>query len=298
MNRQDKILIKLTILLAFSLGMVFTNASYGAMRDDQENPNINQKDEQGRKQGKWVFLGKDQPEKGYPADGKISEGPFKDDRKNGRWYMYYNDGVTVKTEGEYIDNRPNGAFIKYHPNGKVKEEGTFNSRNYTNDLKRFNEEGTLVYSSSFDDAGNEEGAVKYFYDNGQVEFEYEAKDGKPTGTATRYWPNGDVKEKLTFNSDGSLKETSGEIAMVKPKVEVKEVGKVADKLPPKPVIKDPKFKPNAYNKVYNDNLELWMEGDFKDGRLFDGRLYIYDSDGLLLKVEVYKKGKYFSDGQI
>jgi antitoxin component YwqK of YwqJK toxin-antitoxin module len=41
-----------------------------------------------------------------------------------------------------------------------------------------------------------------------------------------------------------------------------------------------------------------MEGDFKDGRLFDGRLYIYDEDGLLLKVEVYKDGKYHSDGQL
>jgi antitoxin component YwqK of YwqJK toxin-antitoxin module len=41
-----------------------------------------------------------------------------------------------------------------------------------------------------------------------------------------------------------------------------------------------------------------MEGNFKGGQLWDGRHYIYDEDGLLLKVEVYKNGVYHSDGQL
>ena len=96
--------------------------------DEQDDPKINQKDEEGRKQGKWIFFGKDQPEKGYPMEGKISEGTYKNDRKNGRWTMYYKDGETPKIEGEFVNNRPNGPFVRYHPNGQVKEMGTFNKR--------------------------------------------------------------------------------------------------------------------------------------------------------------------------
>lgn len=266
---------------------------------DQTDLEINQKDERGRKQGKWIFFGKDQPNKGFPLDGKISEGPFKNDRKEGRWIMYHFDGKTPKIEGDYINNRPNGSFIKYHPNGKVEEIGFFNARFYTDSLRRYNEEGTLIYSTSYNEVGQESGSVKYFYDNGKPEFVYEAKNGKPSGKAIRYWANGDVKEEIIFNDDGSVKETSGEIARVNPDVVVKKVGKKSiEKLPPKPVGVGSDFNPNSYNKVYNSNLELWMDGEFKNGRLHNGRLYVYDEDGLLLKVEVYKDGKYHSDGQI
>ena len=53
-----------------------------------------------------------------------------------------------------------------------------------------------------------------------------------------------------------------------------------------------------YNKVYNDDDELWLDGKFKSGKLWDGKLYKYDSDGILLKIEIWKEGKYHSDGQL
>lgn len=286
-----------TLLSLFILSGYSFSSPLNPMYAEQDEPKINQKDANGRKQGKWIFLGKDQPEKGYPLEGKVSEGPFNDDRKHGRWIMYYNDGETPKTEGEYVNNRPNGTFIKYHPNGVIKEQGTFNKRVYADSLKRFNEEGVLVYESNHDETGKEAGTVKYFHDNGKPEFVYEAKNGTPTGKAVRYWPNGDIKEEIQYGADGMVEKTSGEIARVNEEVKVKKPGNQVVKLPPKPKT-DRKFKPNAYNKVYNDDKELWMEGEFKNGLLIDGRLYIYDEDGLLFKVEVYKDGNYHSDGQL
>ncbi|HZH86705.1 MAG TPA: hypothetical protein VFD77_05265 [Brumimicrobium sp.] len=290
--------ILLYILITIYISSSYTLASSGVpVLNDQDDPKINQKDINGKKQGKWVYFGKDQPEKGYPMEGKISEGPFNDDRKHGKWIMYFNDGETPKTEGEYVNNRPNGPFVKYHPNGKIKEQGVFNKRVYSDSLKRFNEEGILIYSSNHDETGKESGTVQYFHDNGNPEFIYEAVNGVPTGKATRYWPNGDVKEEIVYGSDGMVKETTGEVARVNEEVKVKKPGNENIKLPPKPSAHK-NFKPNAYNKVVNDDKELWMEGEFKNGLLYDGRLYIYDSDGLLFKVEVYKDGKYHSDGQL
>jgi antitoxin component YwqK of YwqJK toxin-antitoxin module len=71
--------------------------------------------------------------------------------------------------------------------------------------------------------------------------------------------------------------------------------------PPKianPRMKGLKFVTNGYNKVYNDNDEIWMEGEFKNGQLWDGKVYDYDADGILQKVRIFKLGRYHSDGQL
>jgi len=51
-------------------------------------------------------------------------------------------------------------------------------------------------------------------------------------------------------------------------------------------------------KKNGPNGEMNAEGEFKNGCLWNGRHFIFDKDGLLLKVEVYKEGKYHSDGQL
>ena len=65
-----------------------------------QNDTINQIDEEGKKQGLWIYYGKDRPESGYPKEGKVEEGTYKDDRKDGMWARYYNDGKTIKIRGE------------------------------------------------------------------------------------------------------------------------------------------------------------------------------------------------------
>ena len=281
-------------LIIFGLGDFSFASIITDNNDDQDDPK-NFVDENGRKQGKWVHLGKEQPEKGFPEDGKISEGTYLDDRRDGKWTLYYKDGMTPKTEGEFKNNRPNGSFTHYHPNGKIKEQGTFSKQRYIDSLARFNENGIKVYEAAYNDAGKESGKVVYRHDNGKVEFEYNATNGVPTGKAVRYWPNGDVKEEIVYGADGSIQETSGEIAMVNPAAEI--VKATSTKKAPKPK-SDSGFKPNDYNKVLNDDKEIWMEGKFKNGLLWDGKLYIYDEDGLLLKLEIYKEGVYISDGQL
>lgn len=285
----------LLILLTSGFTFATTPGYSGGHQGDQD---INKKDDQGRKQGKWIFYGKDQPNKGYPDSGKISEGPFVNDRKNGVWVLYYNDGVTPKTKGSYVNNRPDGPFVKYFENGKIKAQGTFNKRFYIDSLKRFNENGVLVYEGKHNKTGGESGTIKYYYDNGKPQFVYHADNGVPKGEAIRYWPNGDVKEKIVYGADGKVQKTSGEIPRVKEEVAIVKAGNENVKLPPKPKNTGKDFEPDGYNKVFNKNKDLWMDGYFKKGDLWDGRLYIYDADGLLENVEVYKNGKYHSDGQL
>lgn len=264
--------------------------------NNQDNPKINLIDDKGLKQGHWVFLGKDQPEKGFPYNGKIEEGNFVNDRRDGRWVFYYNDGMTPKAEGDFVDNRPNGEFVKYFPNGQVKEKGVFSHLKYKDQLVRYNEKGIKIFEASFNEQGNEDGLVQYFYDNGALELEYIAKNGAPSGQVTRYWPNGDIKQIIIYDENGEVKEVSEFEEMKNPEVEVEKPVKSTKKAPDVPRYDG--FSPNDYNKVYNDIQELWMEGAFRNGKLWDGRVYIYDEDGLLLKIEVYKEGVFHSFGQL
>ena len=257
-------------------------------------------DSQGRKQGKWVYYGKDRPESGVPPEGKVEEGTYKDDRKEGVWIKYHNDGITPKLKGEYVNNRPMGSYTKYHANGKVKEVGIYIKNQYHDSLKRFHENGKLEYEANYNANGKEEGKVKYYYANGQVEFEYVSNNGIPTGKAVRYYENGDVKEIIQYNADGSVA-SSVQKEMVSPAVSVKDPGGSTERAPAitgTPNTAGIKWMPNGYNKVYNSDKEIWQDGIFKDGKLWDGKVYVYDRDGILLKVKVYKGGVYHSDGQL
>lgn len=266
---------------------------------DQGGDQINQVDAEGRKQGKWIYFGKDRPQAGYPAEGKIEEGTYKDDRKEGMWIKYHNDGVTPKIKGEYVNNRPNGSYVKTWPDGTIREEGSFNRGQYHGALKRYHENGVLESEMNFNDEGKEQGTVKYYYPNGQEEFVYESQNGIPTGRAVRYYENGDIKEIIYYSADGSV-EKSEQREMVHQAVTVADPGQSRVEAPRvnNPRTKGAKFQQNGYNKVYNENDEIWQDGEFRNGRLWDGKVYEYDSDGILLKVKVFKKGVYHSDGQL
>lgn len=58
------------------------------------------------------------------------------------------------------------------------------------------------------------------------------------------------------------------------------------------------FYSNGYHTIYNKQALLWQEGIFKDGKLSDGKVYVFDKDGILLKVEIYKSGVYCLQGKL
>lgn len=286
-------------VLSFLLLFVFLlpNSDIKASIYNQTDP-INQKSADGKKQGKWIVYGKDRPEEGYPANGKIEEGEYKNGRRENTWIKYHKDGVTPRLIGQYQNNRPNGKYSMFHSNGKLAEKGVFYGGKYADTIQRYHTNGQLSYESAYRN-GKENGKVTYLFSNGNVEFEYNAVDGIATGKAVRYFPNGDIREIIEFDANGTVKNReTKEIKNTKePEVAVKNSKDVSVKIN-NPIVKGGKFQPNGYNKVYNNDDEIWQDGDFKDGRLFNGKIYVYDRDGILLKVKVYKEGYYHSDGQL
>jgi antitoxin component YwqK of YwqJK toxin-antitoxin module len=285
-----------SILFLSFIGLLTTPLAFAS---SDKGGDVNKKDSQGRKQGLWIYYGKDRPSLGFPSNGKIEEGAYKDDRKEGVWIIYHNDGVTPKLKGKYYNNRPSGQFTKRYSNGKIREVGTFERNKYKDSLKRYHKNGVVEYEANYDASGKEQGQVSYRYPNGQFKFVYDAQNGVPTGKAARYYENGDLKEIIYYAADGSVEQSEVK-AIVNPIVVVVEVPVYRESAPKvvNPRTKGGKFESNGYNKVYNVDDEIWKDGDFKNARLWNGKVYEYDSDGILLKVKVFKKGIYHSDGQL
>lgn len=257
----------------------------------------NRLDANGKKHGKWVFYGKDKPTPGYKPTTKVEEGIFEHGRKTGSWTKFYSDGVTIKLQGNYINNRPQGSYSRFHTNGALKEKGSFGNEKNQGQLVRYYPNGKLAYSATFDSNGKESGTVKHYYANGNVMATYNLNDGKPYGEYVQYNENGTVRFTIAINGNKVVKK----VTKTPPKISETHSEPPPSGPPPKvtnPNTKGVTFFPEGYNKVYNTNDELWLDGNFQKGQLYDGKVYEYGANGLLKRVKIYKEGKFHSYSQL
>lgn len=261
----------------------------------------NKRNAEGERHGKWVFTGKDYPHKNIPKTQKVEEGTYVNGRKEGVWTKYFPDGK-VKLKGTYNNNRPEGAYTRYYPNGKIAEQGEFKANSYKGLLLRYYDNGQLAYRANFNNQGQESGRVTYYHPNGKVALTYTVKNGEVQGEVARYNTRGQLVTSFDIAADGKIGPLDKtKTPALKTTTQPTQPTNATNVYPPRlnnPKTKGLRFVPNGYNKVYNDNDEIWMDGEFKNGQLYDGKVYDYDQDGILQKVRIYKLGKYHSDGQL
>lgn len=263
---------------------------------------INLIDALGKKQGKWILRGKHKPGSCFGPEQKAEEGKYADNRKIGKWFEYYCNG-NMKNQLTFQNGRPDGYAIMYHENGKISEEGNWKNNRWTGPYKLYYENGQPQHEFNFNASGKREGPVKYFYENGQLAIEGNFVNGKEAGVIKEYHENGDLKAEKTFN-DGNV-----DVASIKEYEPKKPIVKTTEKLEGPKVVLKPDEKPNGAtskgpmvlngpNITYNKNKQITKDGIFKDNRLMDGKNYIYDENGILQRISVYKNGVYVGDAPI
>lgn len=267
---------------------------------------INLTDANGKRQGKWIVTNKLLNRPCYTPEQKVEEGVYADGRKTGIWTEYYCNN-NMKSKITFENNRPNGYAIMYHENGKIKEEGLWKNNRWVGDYKLYYENGQVQQSFKFNNTGKREGDQKYFYDNGQTMIEGNWAEGKEAGIVREYYENGDLKSEKNF-ADGYLDVASVKnFEPKKPVVEVDKTPAVKDPEPVAPVIVDQKIEKvnsgSAFNgegkwTLYNSNKQISKDGIFHKSKLVDGKVYIYNTNGILTRIALYKGGKYIGDGVI
>lgn len=217
------------------------------------------------------------PEKGFPADGKVEEGRYLDNRKNGTWVYYHADGITPRVIGTFLNGRPNGYYTKYsQADGKILETGCFLNGKQVGIFRSYYQSGCVQVEKNFDSLGRERDTPRYFLNDCDV-------DSTVYGSA-KFLPQ--VTKTTACTWYGYREKTNWNDTII---CEIGITGFVKD---------GKKFNPDGYNNVYNQNDELWIDGTFKSAKLWEGKLYKYDRDGILLKIEIWKDGCYHSDGDL
>lgn len=283
---------KFLVLLLFIAGI-------GNLQAQTEPAALNRKDSDNLKQGKWVITGEMRKDTAYAASDVIEEGEYENGRKIGLWVRYYPNG-NIQSKINYVNGRPKGMYELYYDNGQVEEQGNWNRNKNTGDFKRFYDNGEMMQHFQFGDDGKRNGEQLYFYSNGEVEVRVDVVGGKENGSLKRYFPNGELKSEMNVEMGVADKNTYVEY---KAKKEVKEIDNI--QRIEKKVAKVEKAKPNigtvdpdGYNKLYTRSLLLKWDGIYHHGKPWNGKKFIYDENGMLTRIEVYKNGMYIGNGVI
>lgn len=263
---------------------------------------INYTDALGKKQRKWILFGKHKPNTCYAVTQKVEEGEYKENRKIGIWMEYFCNG-NAKNKITFINGRPDGYAVVYYENGKVQEEGQWKNNRWVGALKQYYDNGQVQHDFKFNEGGKREGVQTYKYDNGKTAIEGSFVNGKESGTIKEYHENGDLKAEKTYNNGSvdvnTIKTYDPKKEFLAKKDDVGDAPKLTLKSDEKPV--DAKNGPlvlNGQHTLYDKNKHVTKDGTFKDNRLMDGKAYIYDDNGILKRVAIYKNGVYAGDGVI
>ncbi len=291
-------------ILHIIIVLFFSTIGYAQIQPEvYKGDSINRTDGDNKKQGKWVLFGKYKPGTCYNSDSKIEEGKYQDNRKKDIWIEYYCNG-NMKNKLTFNNGRPDGYAIMYHENGKISEEGNWKMNKWVGNYKLYYENGQVQHEFVFNQSGKREGQQKYYYDNGQVAIEGNFVNGKESGLIKEFYETGDTKAEKNY-ADGNVDVAS--IKEFEPKKPIVDKKDVPLKNAPKIVVKEDE-KPNTASKkptvlngqhiLYNRNKQITKDGEFKDNLFLTGKAYIYNEDGILTRIAMYKDGQYIGDTQI
>ncbi len=255
---------------------------------------VNVVDASNYKQGQWIVK--------YNSGKTKEEGLYKDGRKVGLWTMYYPAGE-LKSQITLVGGRPNGPYRLYYENGTLQEEGTWANTKNTGDFKRYHPNGKIQQDFSFKPSGRRQGTQNYYYDNGQLQLTGSWNDGQESGEVKEYYENGDIMSIRKFNNGTMDKNSYAEYAPKTPMKspldqQISDAPSVNVKAGSGDKSNDGRFDGNGYYKLYNPNMQISKDGEFKNYRFIEGKVYDYDSNGLVVRIKIFKKGRYIGDGVI
>jgi antitoxin component YwqK of YwqJK toxin-antitoxin module len=301
---MNKITTKFRRYVTTMAAIFILTSVWGKILNGQDSLNIT--DAKGWKQGHWIILNDSKHLPGYSDKEKVEEGNYKDNLKQGIWIQYFPGGL-IKNKITFKDNRPDGYTVTYFENGKVNEEGIWRNNRWVGNYRLNYENGNVQHEFHYSEGGKRDSNNKYYYPNGKLMIDGSWVNGKQAGVTTEYYDDGTIKAKEIFN-DGNLDPSQSQTFAPKSAKTTDVVNPVITDAPKQSttIIKTDEttnLGEKAINgegkmKLYNKNKQLVKDGIFHNYQLVYGKEYIYNKDGILQKIAVYKGGVYQGDAPI
>lgn len=176
---------------AFFFSCFFVIFSFG-FSQDLTNPDINQIDDRGNKQGQW---------KAYDENGDLKfEGRFIDNNPVGTFTYYYPDGK-VKAISEMYERGRRSRTKVFHNNGRLMGEGNFLDKVKDSTWNYYSDFDGVHLSMEFYRKGKLDSTVLNFYPKGGVAEEIPYTNGIKNGVWKQYYTDGKLKLKATYIED-------------------------------------------------------------------------------------------------
>ncbi|QZT36711.1 toxin-antitoxin system YwqK family antitoxin [Halosquirtibacter xylanolyticus] len=177
---MGKTILRSWLISFFIGGMIFTSLA--------QHEDINQLDDNGKKNGVWVVKRK---------NGTLKyRGLFKNGHPSDKLYRYNEDGklkciMNYSLGGDTVD------AIYYYPKGTKSATGRYINRKKTGAWKMFLKDGNV--SSVLNFKRNQlHGISKTYYDNGNMKSLSKWQDGKLSGTKFEYYKEGALLSKSQY----------------------------------------------------------------------------------------------------
>lgn len=267
----------------FIVLMLFTSSAQSVVAVGGDT--VNTRDANNQKQGWWKVFNDDGKYKGYEANQLVEEGEYLNNKKTGVWTKYYPNG-NKKHELTFANNIANGYAKIYYRSGQLQEEGIWKMNRWSGQYKYYFENGNLKYDWSYNSSGKREGEQKYFHENGVLMYLGDWKSGKEAGELVEYYEDGSIKAKRYFKEGNVEPEKTVDLPIGKEYDE--NVKKYTGKPAPKQLSRGQII--DGFNKIMNADGTVSKEGTFKNKKLIDGKVYVYEN-GQVTSVISYKDGK-------
>lgn len=252
-------------------------------------------DARGLKQGTWIINGSMLKDPSFAADARVEEGNYLNNEKEGLWKRYWPNGA-VRSEVYYENGKPHGPYKTYYANGKVEETGRWHEGKLTDRYQRYHQNGILKEDFTYDSEGNRQGKQQYYHDNGTLAVEVEMQEGIEHGVQKRYDEQGQLMEERNFDR-GKSKAGGVKSYMTPQQTKAAAMSEGVIGLGEERKTNAAQaFDPNGYNVLYDKNGNICVTGDFMNGKLYNGRVFHYDSNGLKSGTEIFTRGK--SNGKL
>ncbi len=290
--------------------VLLSNVVFAQSFEIYKGDTVNMVDKEGKRQGKWIFFN-DEYKNGISVIGF-----YKDGKKDGVWTTFYPNG-NIKSIITYNNNKQDGIVKIYYEDGTLNEEGYWKVNKWIGEYKYYYPNGKLKYHWFFDTNGKRTGKQVYYYENGKKYLEGDWQDGKENGVLKEYYANGNLKkvsnwasgkingEVVEYAENGRIKmktyyvngredPTQRIVYNTNPQpadttVNTQPAEEIVDNSQTNPQY-DP-FRGTGKFKIYDENQHIIREGYFENGVLVEGKQYVYDSTGNVVKVYIYREGK-------
>ncbi|MCK5856196.1 MAG: toxin-antitoxin system YwqK family antitoxin [Bacteroidales bacterium] len=153
--------------------------------------NVNKKDDQGRKTGKWLDY--------HPNGKKRYEGNFREGYEIGTFKFWNGNGQLI-SELLYSQKGENATARIFYSGGVVKAEGNYHKRKKDGVWKYYSKSPHVLKKEESYKNGQKDGAWRIYFRSGKLTSELYWKDDKRHGSWNDFFENGDPHVEALFEN--------------------------------------------------------------------------------------------------